>query len=375
MPSSFRRLQEKPVLGQRLATSDIIRSRLSIDHMNTRIFSASVIGVMLALSFGIASADTALSVTCVGTSASSSIMWTATPVGGIAPYALLWGNGATSSSQTLSYAPGTYTMSIQATDASSTVATSTCSSTVAIAAPTISSFTANPAAITIGQSSLLSWTVGNASSTSVSGVGVVAGTSVTVSPTTTSTYTLSAVNPSGTTTATATITVSATTGGGTGIAQQIQALLQQIRALQLQIAQLIASQFHPGTGTTTPPVIPPGQFGKAICIKVYRDLTLGDRGDDVKSIQQLLNEDPSLGFNLSPTGFFGPVTAKALIRFQIKNGIASSSDGRVGPLTRGFFERRCGKGLENGAGPQSTTTSKWLEDRKHERGERPERDD
>ncbi|MDO8552412.1 MAG: peptidoglycan-binding protein [bacterium] len=310
--------------------------------MNIRTFGASALTLVFALGFGVASAS-ALSVSCSGTPAISSITWVATTTDGVAPIALLWGNGSTSTSQTILYSPGTYAMTIQATDASSTVATSTCSAVVQ-APPTITSFTASPVSITSGQSSILTWSVSNASSTSINnGVGVVSGTSTVVSPTVTTTYTLSALSPAGTTTASATVTVNATsTGGSSTLAQQIQALLQQIRALQQQIAQLIANQF--GFGTTTPPIIPPGQFGKAVCISLSRNIGVGDSGDDVKKIQELLTEN---GFATPATGYFGPMTARSMKHFQERSGIASStaSNGYVGPLTRGFFERACGKGL------------------------------
>ena len=60
------------------------------------------------------------------------------------------------------------------------------------------------------------------------------------------------------------------------------------------------------------------------------------------SLQQLLASDPTSGFTATPNGFFGPQTAKAVAHFQVVNGIASSSTGTVGPLTRNFFEQRCG---------------------------------
>jgi len=96
--------------------------------------------------------------------------------------------------------------------------------------------------------------------------------------------------------------------------------------------------------------VPPGQQGKAACIMLSRNLHEGDQGDDVKSIQDLLAEDPESGFTASSTGFFGPITAEAMRNFQMHNSIASSTDGSVGPLTRGFFERRCGEGLGNNRG-------------------------
>jgi peptidoglycan/xylan/chitin deacetylase (PgdA/CDA1 family) len=74
--------------------------------------------------------------------------------------------------------------------------------------PTISSFIATPASIMVGSSSLLSWSVANASSTSIDqGVGIVVGSSKSVSPTQTTTYTLTATNPGGSSTATTSVIV------------------------------------------------------------------------------------------------------------------------------------------------------------------------
>ena len=319
--------------------------------MKIRTLSALAVASSLLLSYGVASADTALSVSCAGAPTATTIAWTATSSGGVSPIGLLWGNGATSSAQTLSYTPGTYSMTIQATDASSSVATSTCSATIAQAqsAPSIASFTASPTSVIAGGSAMLSWNVSNASSTSINNnVGVVTGTSVLVVPSQTTTYTLTATNPAGSSTSTVTVSVSTSTPASGSLQQQIQALLQQIRALQQQIMQLVANNIGSTTGTTTPPVIPPGQVGKGACITLNRDLSEGDSGDDVMNIQQMLAANASTtGFNVAPTGFFGPLTVRAMMRFQEDNGIASSSSGYVGPLTRGFFERHCGEGLSN----------------------------
>jgi hypothetical protein len=76
------------------------------------------------------------------------------------------------------------------------------------AAPTISSFTASPATINSGASSLLSWSGSGASYYIVSPqIGAVRGNSVTVTPTTTTTYTLYSTNQFGRTTATVKVTV------------------------------------------------------------------------------------------------------------------------------------------------------------------------
>jgi hypothetical protein len=74
--------------------------------------------------------------------------------------------------------------------------------------PVISSFTANPATITAGQSATLSWNVNGASYYVVSPqVGAIRGSSVTVTPTATTTYTLYGTNAYGRSTAKVTVTV------------------------------------------------------------------------------------------------------------------------------------------------------------------------
>lgn len=170
---------------------------------------------------------TPLSVSCSGTAASTSIAWTASATGGVAPVALLWGNGATTTSQILNVAPGTYSMTLQATDASSTVATTSCSATVA------------------------------------------------------------STTPSG----------------------------------------------NPGSGGPSP-------FSG--CPVPGRNLHLGSRGQDVMDMQQFLfAHDPDFA-STTASGFFGRLTARAMARFQAANGIASSSAGSVGPVTRAFFGKHCG---------------------------------
>ena len=76
------------------------------------------------------------------------------------------------------------------------------------AAPVIDRFTAAPASVASGQSSILTWSVAGADSLSVDpGIGLVNGTSVQVSPTASTTYTLSAVNSAGTATAVVSVLV------------------------------------------------------------------------------------------------------------------------------------------------------------------------
>ena len=60
-----------------------------------------------------------------------------------------------------------------------------------------------------------------------------------------------------------------------------------------------------------------------------RTLKLGDRGQDVKEVQNRLND---LGFNAgSEDGIFGETTRKAVVKFQQSKGL--TDDGIVGPIT------------------------------------------
>jgi hypothetical protein len=51
------------------------------------------------------------------------------------------------------------------------------------------------------------------------------------------------------------------------------------------------------------------------------NLKLGDQNDDVMALQQYLAYDGE--FNVAPTGFYGQITAQAVLKFQIKYGQAS----------------------------------------------------
>ena len=326
--------------------------------MNVKNVIAGTTSMAFLLSFAVASAAT-LTTSCSGVPTSSNIAWTATSTGGIAPIAYLWSNGSTATSQTINELPGTYSMTLQATDASSSAATATCSAVVAAQPiPTISSFAASPASITAGQSTVLAWTTGNASTTSLdNNIGVVSGTSITVSPAITTTYKLSVVNPSGTTTANTTVTVTPVTTPvvTTTVAQmeaQIQTLLSQITSWQSQVTQLRLQQkqLQTPTGPAATSTV------TVACSTFSRNLGVGSRGDDVKALQLTLSNATGVLAQGDITGFFGPKTMQALKHFQEKFGIASTSGsaatGYFGPLTRQYISKEC-----KTAGTQSVTVS------------------
>src|SRR3989338_7497737 len=109
------------------------------------------------------------------------------------------------------------------------------------------------------------------------------------------------------------------------IQQQIQSLLAQISQLQQQLKQL-----------QIPPVQPPPDIAPTppICPTFTRTLAQGASGEDVTQLQQYLG--------VSATGYFGPMTAKAVAAVQADAGL--SQVGIVGPATRAWFWKRCGGG-------------------------------
>ncbi len=62
-----------------------------------------------------------------------------------------------------------------------------------------------------------------------------------------------------------------------------------------------------------------------------RQLDEGARGEDVRLLQQILASDPTIYPENLVTGYFGPLTARAVRAFQERNGI--DTVGRVGPRT------------------------------------------
>src|SRR3990167_3028429 len=96
------------------------------------------------------------------------------------------------------------------------------------------------------------------------------------------------------------------------IQAQIQSLLAQIAQLQQQLKQI---------QNPTPVIHPPAPPS---CPTFTRTLAQGATGNDVTQLQQYLG--------VSPTGYFGPMTAKAVAAVQADAGL--SQVGIVGPATR-----------------------------------------
>ena len=68
-----------------------------------------------------------------------------------------------------------------------------------------------------------------------------------------------------------------------------------------------------------------------LAITFGRNLTMGNRGDDVKQLQELLMREGFLVVNAA-TNYFGPLTNAALIKYQSQHGLPAT--GYFGPMTR-----------------------------------------
>ncbi len=116
---------------------------------------------------------------------------------------------------------------------------------------------------------------------------------------------------------------------------QINALLAQIAALQGQLAGAPAAAPASGSGDA--------------CYNYTRNLTVGSRGDDVSALQGVLASKGDL--QVSPTGYFGPLTKAALAKFQAREGISPAA-GYFGPITRAKVKAMCVPGAPVvGGGP------------------------
>ncbi|MBI4093764.1 peptidoglycan-binding protein [Candidatus Kaiserbacteria bacterium] len=113
------------------------------------------------------------------------------------------------------------------------------------------------------------------------------------------------------------------------IQAQIQSLLSRIANMSGQPAA------SPATSVVPNPVAK-----HRVCAALYRNLSHGSRGDDVRALQEFLRAEGYLTANA--TGYFGPATRAALARWQASQGI--SAVGSLGPLTRARIVVWCGSG-------------------------------
>lgn len=131
---------------------------------------------------------------------------------------------------------------------------------------------------------------------------------------------------------------------------QIQQLFSQIQSLQQQVTDLktelgvsaqpavLPTESAPFASTDEKLVLPTQTLPPELSFT--RTLVPGTRGDDVRAVQEYLAQDPAIYPDGLITGYFGPLTQKAIQRFQTKHGIVNlgaletTGYGVLGPLTR-----------------------------------------
>jgi hypothetical protein len=126
-------------------------------------------------------------------------------------------------------------------------------------------------------------------------------------------------------------------------AQTTSSLQAQIAALLAQIQQLQGQLNTSGTTTTT-------------TYNFTSDLTVGSKGAQVSSLQQLLISKGFLTAVSAPTGYFGALTQKALGKWQASVGISPAA-GYFGPKTRAFVNSMSSTTTGTGTSTSTTTTA------------------
>ena len=87
-----------------------------------------------------------------------------------------------------------------------------------------------------------------------------------------------------------------------------------------------------------PQSTPPVTRSKTSCVKIARTLSVGMRGDDVRTLQEFLIVNGYIAKGLN-SGYYGTLTLKAVRAWQTASGI--SSVGTVGPKSRAALATGC----------------------------------
>ena len=111
---------------------------------------------------------------------------------------------------------------------------------------------------------------------------------------------------------------------------RLQSLLDSLIAqIRMTVRTMIAQ------GKPVPPAAM--AFVQGGTAKITQTWSLGMSGEEVRIIQTILAQDPTVYPEAKITGYFGPLTLAAVKKFQIKYGIANPGEsgyGIVGPITR-----------------------------------------
>lgn len=138
---------------------------------------------------------------------------------------------------------------------------------------------------------------------------------------------------------------------------QLNAVTSLLRSFGVGSSTVATVQSTLASATIDPATVPGPKKDIKGCVALLRNISIGTRGEDVKKLQERLNEEDDDAMHVPPTGTFGPMTARAMRIFQERHGVASSTSGSVGPLTRRYFERECGKDIKREDGEHARVGS------------------
>lgn len=111
--------------------------------------------------------------------------------------------------------------------------------------------------------------------------------------------------------------------------QQIQLLLQQVQTLQKQVTDLQTELGATSAqATSTSAIVSEPEQTTEVLPEFTRSLSLGISGDDVRRLQQFLTKDRTIYPEGVISGYFGPLTERAVKKWQEKHGIEQV--GRIG---------------------------------------------
>jgi peptidoglycan hydrolase-like protein with peptidoglycan-binding domain len=129
--------------------------------------------------------------------------------------------------------------------------------------------------------------------------------------------------------------------GSSASALSVGDIDSQIAKLRVQISELTARLMLLRAQKSDPSASIAGSIMPSkhrICFLLARDLRAGAAGDDVRGLQEFLYENKFL--TVQPTGYFGELTASAVRKWQVNEGV--SAVGAFGPLSRERLKIWCG---------------------------------
>jgi peptidoglycan hydrolase-like protein with peptidoglycan-binding domain len=152
---------------------------------------------------------------------------------------------------------------------------------------------------------------------------------------------------------------------------QVEALLQQVQALQSQLGAQggtsagasTAAQGISGLAQQTGVKV----IDSSACPQIGRTLKLTSTGDDVSRLQQFLARDRAIYPEGLVSGYYGSLTEAAVKRWQAKFNIVSSGTaestgyGVVGPRTAAAISLQCSLYAGGGAGGGSGTVGGYIQ--------------